>query len=133
MPNTRRLVSCFLATSILVFAGSKSDMHWKLEVPGVWDEAAQTARPMLVEAWASWCEPCRQMDREVWNDARVIEASQKFVQISVDMSRRDPLRLGGITLGKSLTHTVRALPTIMLLDPWVKRSSCWKAISAPAT
>jgi len=58
------------------------------------------------------------MDRVVWSNAHVIEASQKFVQISVDMSRRDKNRLGGITLGKSNIQMVRALPTIMLLDPW---------------
>lgn len=118
MSSPRRLATCLLFTSILSLAGTKSDMHWKPEAPGVWDDAAQSARPMLVEAWADWCEPCKWMDREVWNDSRVIEASQKFVQISVDMSRRDKTRLGGITLGKSNTHMVRALPTIMLLDPW---------------
>ncbi|HLK21750.1 MAG TPA: thioredoxin family protein [Bryobacteraceae bacterium] len=118
MLSLRRLAPCLVATSLLSLAGTKSDMHWKPEAPGVWDEAAQSARPMLVEAWADWCEPCRWMDRVVWSNAHVIEASQKFVQISVDMSRRDKNRLGGITLGKSNIQMVRALPTIMLLDPW---------------
>ena len=103
---------------MMAFAGSKTDMHWRPESEGAWMEATESARPILVEVWADWCQPCRRMDQEVWANERVIETAKKFVQISVDASRRDPSQIGGIVLGKHGIHLVKALPTVMLLDPW---------------
>jgi thioredoxin-like negative regulator of GroEL len=118
MLNMRRYISCLFAHLVLAFAGSKADMHWKPESSAAWSEATQSAHPVLVEVWADWCPPCKQMDQDVWSNARVIEAANKFVQISVDASRRDRAQIGGIILGKYGIHMVKALPTAMLLDPW---------------
>jgi len=102
----------------MAFAGSKTEMHWRPESSAAWREATESARPVLVEVWAYWCQPCKRMDEEVWADARVIEAAKKFVQISVDVSSRDQTQVGGITLGNYGIHIVRAVPTVILLDPW---------------
>jgi thioredoxin-like negative regulator of GroEL len=116
----------------MAYAGSKTEMHWKPESDSAWREAKESGRPVLVEVWANWCEPCKRMDREVWTEARVIEGANKFVQISVDASRRDQTNLGGIVLGKTGVHMVKALPTVMVLDPWGETLAVWEGLVSPA-
>lgn len=123
---------CLFTYAIMAFAGSKTEMHWRPESGAAWSEATASARPVLVEVWADWCQPCRRMDQEVWADARVIEAAKKFVQISVDVSRRDQAQIGGITLGNYGIHTVRGLPTVLLLDPWGETLSVYEGFVHPA-
>jgi thiol-disulfide isomerase/thioredoxin len=106
------------AHAVLAFAGSKSDMHWQLDFGTSWNEAKEQARPVLVEVWADWCAPCKRMNAEVWGNAKVIEAAKNFVQISLDVSRRNEGRLGAIPIGSSRAYMVRALPTVVILDPW---------------
>ena len=125
-------VVCLFTQAAMAFAGSKTNMHWIPESASAWDGAKESARPVLVEVWADWCPPCRRMDREVWNQARVIEAANKFVQISFDASRRDETHLGGISLGKYGVHTVRVLPTIMVLDPWGETLAVYEGFVYPA-
>jgi thiol-disulfide isomerase/thioredoxin len=115
----------------MAFAGSKTNMHWVPESASAWDEARESAHPVLVEVWADWCPPCRRMDREVWNQARVIEAANKFVQISFDASRRDETHIGGISLGKYGVHNVKVLPTILVLDPWGETLAVYEGFVYP--
>ena len=125
-------VLALLSHLTMAFAGSKTDMHWRPESAGAWMVATESARPILVEVWADWCQPCKRMDQEVWANARVIDTAKKFVQISVDASRRDPSQIGGIVLGKHGIHLVKALPTVMLLDPWGETLSVNEGFVYPA-
>ena len=125
-------VVCLFTQAAMAFAGSKTNMHWIPESGSAWDEAKESARPVLVEVWADWCPPCRRMDREVWNQPRVIEAADKFVQISFDASRRDETHIGAISLGKYGVHAVKVLPTILVLDPWGETLTVYEGFVYPA-
>jgi len=121
-----------LTMADMAFGGSTTGMQWKQESGAAWSEATESARPVLVDVWADWCEPCRRMEQEVWADTRVIEGAKKFVQISIDRSNRQRSRLGGITLGTYGIHMVKVLPTVMLLDPWGESLAVYEGFVHPA-
>ena len=78
-------------------------------------EALRRARaekkPLMVDAYAVWCGPCKQLDRMTFADAAVgAWAKKNVIAVKVDAEKGEGRRL-------SQRYGVRAFPTILFLDP----------------
>ena len=74
------------------------------------DSIGQT--PVIIDFYADWCIPCKELDAITFSDAKVIEESRKFLSLKADMT-------------KSLSPEVESLrnkfkivgvPTVLILD-----------------
>ncbi len=72
-------------------------------------QALKENKLILVDVWASWCEPCRQMDAKTWSQWAVIVESRKFVCVRLDADRQS-------ATGAWLA--VEVLPTVLVLAPF---------------
>jgi thiol-disulfide isomerase/thioredoxin len=78
-------------------------------------EALKRARaekkPLMVDTYAVWCGPCKQLDRMTFADPTVGEWARKSViAVKVDAEKGEGRRL-------AQRYAVRAFPTILFLDP----------------
>jgi len=67
----------------------------KALLPYVIEAAAEQRRPLIIELWATWCEPCKVFEERVLTDPRVQEALRGvlFVRFDIDTARgRDAMR-----------------------------------------
>lgn len=89
----------------------------------------KSSKPVLVDFWAEWCGPCRQLSPIVDEVAKEMEGRVEVVKINIDQSPETPTKFGvrGIpTLmifkdGKMTATKVGALPKSKLME-WVEQS-----------
>lgn len=68
-------------------------------------------KPLMVDTYAVWCGPCKQLDRMTFADAAVgAWARKNVIAVKVDAEKGEGRRL-------SSRYSVRAFPTILFLDP----------------
>jgi thiol-disulfide isomerase/thioredoxin len=84
-------------------------------VHGTWDEiiakAKKENKPIFLDAYASWCGPCKLMAAYVFTEDNVAEFfNAKFINAKIDMEKGE-----GINLSEK--YEINAYPTFLILSP----------------
>lgn len=73
-------------------------------------KAKQENKPILFDAYTTWCGPCKQMDKQVFTQHKVAKFyNDEFVNLKVDMEKGE-----GVSL--KTKYEVTAYPTYLVLD-----------------
>ena len=76
-------------------------------------KATETGRPILVDAWAEWCEACKKMDATTFVDPNVVkEVSENWVALKFDLT--EPTDENTNIQDR---YELPGLPTLTLLPP----------------
>lgn len=92
--------------------GTKSTIVWQSYDPVVLDRAKQEGRPIILEFYADWCVPCKELERFTFSDQRVIKSTEDFVRLRVDLSNYDSEESVNIRRQFNVT----GVPEIMFFD-----------------
>jgi thiol:disulfide interchange protein DsbD len=74
-------------------------------------EAKSEGRPVMIDFSADWCIPCRELEHKTFTDEAVIEYSESFVRLKMDLTT-----INGDKRRIKRDFGVRGVPTIVFLD-----------------
>ena len=66
-------------------------------------EVLKSSTPVIVDFWAEWCGPCRQIAPALEEIAKEFDGKVKIVKLNIDENPRTPE-----------TYNVRAIPTLIM-------------------
>jgi thioredoxin-like negative regulator of GroEL len=98
------------------------DINWIEAFAPALERAEADGKPVLVDVWAIWCVPCKEMDETTYRDARVIEEAAAFVPLKIDAD---------VATSFVERYRVDAFPTLLFLDGRGREIARWRgAITA---
>ena len=95
----------------------------------LFDEAIKAAvaekKFVLVDFYTTWCEPCKQMDRDTWSNSEVYDqVRSRTIPMKIDAEKERAV---------AARYKVDAYPTVILLKPDGSVVDRWLGYRDPAT
>ena len=86
---------------------------WKTYTEKTLKEAQDLKKPVIIDFYATWCTPCRELEDVTFHQPDVVQLAEKaFIMVKVDVTK------GGNPYHEELLkkYNVKGVPTIVFLD-----------------
>jgi thioredoxin:protein disulfide reductase len=108
-------IACFVLAAYLVTSWTLQGVgvSWRPYAEETLQEAQNLKKPVIIDFYATWCTPCRELDEVTFHDASVVkQAESDFIMVKVDVTK------AGNPLNERLLqqYGIKGVPTIMFLD-----------------
>jgi thiol:disulfide interchange protein DsbD len=87
-----------------------AEVSWrKYDVAAI---AASGGKPVIIDFYATWCIPCKELDEKTFSDAAVARDLDRFTRIKADLTNgQDPL-----VRELTMRYAIIGVPTIVFID-----------------
>jgi len=81
---------------------------WQTSLPAALQMAKRTGKPVMVDFYATWCGPCKLLDKEVYTNADVVKEAKKWISVKIDADKNPAL---------VEKYKVTGFPTLTFIKP----------------
>lgn len=96
----------------LLLPSEEKSPDWQYYTEDTYQAALQNNDKMIIDFYADWCIPCKELDALTFSDQKVIEKSKEFINMKVDMTKT----LSEQTEIIRKKFNIRGMPTVLIIN-----------------
>lgn len=91
----------------------EAEIPWQPYSEQALADARKAGRGVIIDTFADWCIPCKELDQSTFTNAEVKRDAERFVTLKLDLTRSD----AGSEAGRAKARFgIRGVPTVIFLD-----------------
>ncbi|HXI91968.1 MAG TPA: cytochrome c biogenesis protein CcdA [Blastocatellia bacterium] len=91
----------------------EAEIPWQPYSEQALADARKAGRGVIIDTFADWCIPCKELDQSTFTNAEVKREAERFVTLKLDLTRSD----AGTEAGRAKERFgIRGVPTVIFLD-----------------
>jgi thiol:disulfide interchange protein DsbD len=102
-------LAVFLAASTLL---RHPGVVWQAYSATIMEQARQQGQPVIIDFYAAWCAPCRELDEITFHDPMVVAESKQFLMVKIDLTTDENPEYQKLLQD----YNVKGVPTVVFLD-----------------
>ncbi len=114
--NMRLAMATLLLVGGVFFAWpdphAKSMLKWEKYDAKALTAAKSAGKPIIIDFYADWCIPCKELDAKTFNDPKVAAELERFTRIKADLTRAEDAKTKALTK----EYAILGVPTIVIID-----------------
>jgi thiol:disulfide interchange protein DsbD len=91
----------------------EAEIPWRPYSEQALADAKKEGKGVIIDTFADWCIPCKELDKLTFTDAAVKKEAERFVTLKLDLTSNDPNSEAGRAKQR---FGIRGVPTVLFLD-----------------
>ncbi|HVT04588.1 MAG TPA: cytochrome c biogenesis protein CcdA [Thermoanaerobaculia bacterium] len=88
------------------------EMSWVRFDDAALAKAKGASKPVMIDFYADWCTPCKELDAHTFTDTAVAREAERFVRLKADLTKENDATVKAV----STRFSIIGVPTVVLLD-----------------
>lgn len=91
---------------------SSNEINWQQYSDQILTTAQEQNKPIMIDFYADWCIPCKELDKLTFTDPRVIEISKEFIMVKADLTQASDTDVEQL----KKQYNIKGVPTLVFVD-----------------
>jgi len=114
-PVWRTIIAILLLVSGVAFAIPRRQgegVKWNKYEAKALADARAAGKPVVIDFYADWCLPCKELDEKTFSDPKVVAELDRFVRVKADLTVTSDEK----TVALTKQYEILGVPTIVFID-----------------
>lgn len=91
----------------------ESQIPWQPYSERAVEQAKRDGKNVIIDTFADWCIPCKELDQNTFTDARIKAEAEKVVPLKLDLTQQDSNSEAGRARAR---YAILGVPTVIFID-----------------